>query len=390
LQRESGALPVSSADHRRYLVDRFRCDADNARAGSRPAIVANQFNTTKHARSKGTSVSSQPPSWGPYDPPPGQQPPGWGQPPAAAPRAPGWGEPGYQQPLDLPKGGDQRTGPLPLHPMTLGDILDGAFKLLKANLVVAVLVTAAFQLPLDVVSAFLQRNVLGGVGLLRFFQDPSLIEETNPLPFSSLGELAGVLVIEGVLRQYLVPFLVGCALAPVVMASYSGQQFTPGQAIGMVLRRLPLALVAFACVHLLELVGAVFCFLPALIAMAFFALTAPAFSIERLGPINAMGRSVELVGPRFWPVLGISLLAGLIAYFVNSALGWVFQLPAQIIGLGVAWPLLALGTLLPSLITMPFIALVATLLYLDARIRREGLDLQMSAASSSRDAGPAS
>src|SRR4030095_9839647 len=123
-----------------------------------------------------------------------------------------------------------------------------------------------------------------------------------------------------------------------------------GQAICAFLRRLHLALLAFVCVHLLELVGAVFCLLPALIAMTFFVMTAPAFSIERLGPINAMGRSVNLVGPRFWPVLGISLLAGLVAYFVNSALGWVFQLPAQLIGLGTAWPLLAIGTLPPSLI----------------------------------------
>jgi hypothetical protein len=358
-------------------------------------------------------VSSQPPSWGPNDPPPGQQgggqqpaawqqpgageqpaswqqPAGWGQPPGAGAPAPGWGEPGYQQPLELPKGGDQRTGPLPLHPMTLSDILDGAFKVLKANLVVAVLVTAAFQLPLDLISAYLQRNVLGGVGLLRFFQDPSLAQETNALPFNSLGELGGVILIEGLLRQYLIPFLVGCALAPTVMAAYVGEQVTAGQAIGSVLRRLHLALIAFACVHLLELAGAVFCLLPALIPMAFFVLVAPAFSIERLGPINAMGRSVNLVGPRFWPVLGISLLAGLVAYFVNSALGWVFQLPAQLIGLGTAWPLLAIGTLLPSLITMPFIALVATLLYLDARIRREGLDLQLGAARSSRAAGPAS
>jgi hypothetical protein len=370
-------------------------------------------------------VSSQPPPWEPIEPPSGpqragpdepgsqggqprepgppapdwqqpgggqqgawQQPGGWGQQPATVP-GPGWGEPGYQQPLDLPKGGDQRTGPLPLHPMTLSDIVDGAFKVLKANLLVAVLVTAAFQLPLDLISAYLQRNVLGGVGLLRFFQDPSLVQETNPLPFASLGELGGVILIEGVLRQYLIPFLVGCALAPVVMAAYVGTPLTAGQAIVAVLRRLHLALLAFVFVHLLELAGAVFCLLPALIAMAFFVMTAPAFSIERLGPIDAMGRSVALVGPRFWPVLGISLLAGLIAYFVNSALGWVFQLPAQLIGLGTAWPLLALGTLLPSLVTMPFIALVATLLYLDARIRREGLDLQLGAASPDRAAGPA-
>jgi hypothetical protein len=288
-----------------------------------------------------------------------------------------------------PKGGDQRTGPLPLHPMTLGDILDGAFKLLKANLVVAVLVTAAIQLPLDVIAAYLQRDVLGGVGLLQLFRDPSLSQEVSPIPFGSFGQLGGVLFIEVILRQFMVPFLVGCALAPVVMASYAGQEVSAGEALGLLLRRLPLALVAFVCIHLLELVGSVLCLLPALIPMAFFVLTAPAFGIERLGPINAMARSAGLVAARFWPVLGISLLAGLIAYFVDSALGSVLQLPAQLIGLHTAWPLLAVGTLLPALVTMPFIAMVATLLYLDARIRREGLDLQMTAATLDREARPA-
>src|SRR6266480_2299243 len=63
-------------------------------------------------------------------------------------------------------GGDQRTGPLPLHPMTLSDILDGAFKLFKANARTIVLVTAAFVVPLQVIAAFAQRNLLGGRGFL--------------------------------------------------------------------------------------------------------------------------------------------------------------------------------------------------------------------------------
>jgi hypothetical protein len=358
-------------------------------------------------------VSGQPPPWGPIEPPGGQPQgssgqgssgqgssgtgwgtPGWGTPGPGSPapwgaRPAGWGDPGYQAPVTLPKGGDQRTGPLPLHPMTVGDVLDGAFKLLRANLVVVVLVTAAIQLPLDVVAAYLQRDLFGGVGLLQLFRDPSLGQEVSPFPLGSIPQLGGVLFIELIVRQFMVPFLVGCALAPVVMASYAGQQVSAGQALGQLGRRLPLALVAFACVHLLELVGFLLCLLPALIPMAFFALTAPAFAVERLGPINAMARSASLAAARFWPVLGVSLLAGLIAYFVDSALGWVFQLPAQLIGLHTAWPLLAVGTLLPALVTMPFIALVATLLYLDARIRLEGLDLQLAAANLNREARPA-
>src|SRR5206468_5138917 len=73
-------------------------------------------------------VSSAPPPWGP---PPGG-PAAWGPPPPWA---------------HLPKAGSARTGPLPLHPMTFADILDGAFKLLKANLRTIVLVSAVFLIP---------------------------------------------------------------------------------------------------------------------------------------------------------------------------------------------------------------------------------------------------
>src|SRR5436309_1175943 len=97
----------------------------------------------------------QPPP--PYQPP---QPPMWPPPPGYAP-APGTMWP---SPPPLPKAGDARTGPLPLHPMTMSDILDGAFKLFKANVRTVVLITAAFVVPLQLVAAFAQRNIFGGRG----------------------------------------------------------------------------------------------------------------------------------------------------------------------------------------------------------------------------------
>ena len=46
------------------------------------------------------------------------------------------------------RAGGRRTGPLPLHPMTVGDILDGAFKLLKANARTLFTIVAVFVVPL--------------------------------------------------------------------------------------------------------------------------------------------------------------------------------------------------------------------------------------------------
>ena len=83
----------------------------------------------------------------------------------------------------LPKAGSARTGPLPLHPMMFSDLLDGSFRLLKANLSAIVLVAAVFLIPVNLVAAFFQRDLLGGYGFLEFMQDPSLAEQAaGPVP----------------------------------------------------------------------------------------------------------------------------------------------------------------------------------------------------------------
>jgi sterol desaturase/sphingolipid hydroxylase (fatty acid hydroxylase superfamily) len=115
-----------------------------------------------------------------------------------------------------------------------------------------------------------------------------------------------------------------------------------------------------------------------------FIAVAPAIVVEELGPIRGMRRSWRLMRPRFWPVLGIALLSGLIANILGSILGTPFSLVAVAIGYDVGWPLLALGAILPALVTTPFIAIVATLIYFDGRIRHEGFDLQVVAADLAR------
>ena len=105
----------------------------------------------------------------------GSAPPPWGPPSGPPYGPPAWGVPSPYPPL--PKAGSARTGPLPLHPMTVGDILDGAFKLLKANVRTIVLVSAVFLIPVNLVAAFFQRDLLGGYGLVQLANDPSLVDQ---------------------------------------------------------------------------------------------------------------------------------------------------------------------------------------------------------------------
>jgi hypothetical protein len=355
-------------------------------------------------------VSSQPPPWHPPDQPPGQPgpphppppppgpapwgppaQPGWGPSPgppsAGAPGgAPGWGVPSPYPPSPyppLPKAGSARTGPLPLHPMTFGDLLDGSFRLLKANLRTIVLVTAVFVVPVNLVAAFFQRDLFGGTSLLQLMNDPSLLEEaastgpSNAALFGSLfAALAGVLVT---------PF-VGGAVSRVVAASYLGGALEPGPALRATGRRFLALLGAFFFTLLLKAVGLVLCLVGALVPMTFFLVTTPAVMVEELGPIQAMARSVALVRPRFWPVMGIGVVSGLLATFLGNILATPFQFAALAVGFRWGWILVAVGGILPALVTTPFVSIVATLVYFDLRIRNEGFDLELIAAELARGA----
>jgi hypothetical protein len=303
------------------------------------------------------------PPWAPLEPAGGPPPP----PPEQLP----WQSP---QPwaAAFPKAGDYRTGPLPLHPMTLSDILDGAFKLLKANWRTVLLITAAFVVPLHLIAAFVQRNLYGGRSLFDAVNNPTLQSTSSD---NARFVVAGVVALVSLL---VTPFVAG-AISKVVAASYLGGEETVGSALRATGRRAWALLGAWILVHILEVIGGLLCILPGLVVMATFVAVAPAIVIEELGPIRGMRRSARLLWPRLFPVMGIALVAGFLANVVGNVLGTVPSFAALAIGLKYGWPLLAAGSILSALITTPFVAIVATLIYFDGRIRQEGFDLELMA-----------
>ncbi len=309
--------------------------------------------------------------------------------------------PGAGALLALPKGGSARTGPLPLHPMTVSDILDGAFRLLKANARVLLPIVAVFVVPLQVIGAWAQRDLLGGDGLLDALSDPSLAAVGSSFQG---GEGA---VVAGLLNLLVLPFLAG-AVSQVVASSYLGHELGVGDALRATFRRAGALFVGWIVVHLLEvaplfvlgtlLFGLVtagapgtgigilvllgfLVALPWLVAvMALSVAVAPAIVVEHLGPVAATRRSWSLVRRRFWPVLGVALLAGLVANLLGQVLGFIPSLGGLLVGAESGWALLAVGSILTAMITQPIVAIVATLQYFDARIRFEGFDLEVIAA----------
>ena len=121
--------------------------------------------------------------------------------------------------------------------------------------------------------------------------------------------------------------------------------------------------------------------------------------LERAGLRAALARSWRLTaGRQFWRVLGIRLLTSVVV----GVAAQVLSVPISLIG-GVAivatsdpshifmWQAIVAGVsgLVTGVVTTPFTAGVDALLYVDQRIRREGFDVQLVAATrADHAAGP--
>jgi hypothetical protein len=114
--------------------------------------------------------------------------------------------------------------------------------------------------------------------------------------------------------------------------------------------------------------------------------------LERQGPWRGLMRSLQLVRGSFWRVLGILVLTLIIIIIASLVLNIPFMLIEGATGGGgfgtaavtasVASVIVAaIGGIVVGAITRPLLAGVSVLLYLDMRMRKEGLDLVLRNAA---------
>jgi len=138
-------------------------------------------------------------------------------------------------------------------------------------------------------------------------------------------------------------------------------------------------------------VGFLLMVVPVLYAWTTLSLAPAAVVLERQGVRAALRRSRKLVHGSWWRVFWISLLAWVIAGVVN----FVLALPFVVVGgslTGVfsgradklsfyALLMSAIGGFVAGTLSRPFQAGVSALLYIDRRIRAEGLDMSLQQAA---------
>ena len=271
----------------------------------------------------------------------------------------------------------QQADGIPLRPLGIGDLLDGTFTTIRRNPratvgLAALLVT--FQQVLSV--AF--ELVTDGLPTFGSLEDEAF----------SLQAIGGFGGIVGTLLAAVVGAVLTGMLVVVVSEDVLGRRVTAADVWRRIRRRLGALVVAAAFAGILPYVGLIFLVVPGAILWAAWALTTPALVLEGIGPFAALRRSWRLAWPnliRVWWVRTLSVLIGFLMSFLIAV-------PFEAAGLLLAFAtgadddsqpvitvlvlvLSGLGAIAAGMITAPFLAGVLALLYIDRRMRAEGLDL---------------
>ena len=130
-----------------------------------------------------------------------------------------------------------------------------------------------------------------------------------------------------------------------------------------------------------------------------FSVASPAMVLENLGVFAAIGRSWSLTRGNFWRLFGINILTAIITSMVAGifvgiadALGAIFIVvgsssPEDVIAsLNTTYILTMVTSTIAQLLILPFTSSVNALLYIDLRMRKEGLDVELRNAVAEQQA----
>jgi hypothetical protein len=118
----------------------------------------------------------------------------------------------------------------------------------------------------------------------------------------------------------------------------------------------------------------------------------PALFAEGIGPVKAIGRSWNLTRDNWWRTFGILLLVLIMVGLIQSALGALFGgIAALIPGINdeIRAGLVTTVSTVISALVGALSPIAITLLYLDLRVRKEGLDLDQLARQALPGTAPA-
>ncbi|GAA4549397.1 hypothetical protein [Amycolatopsis samaneae] len=356
---------------------------DGSRSSTPEASASEAASATPETPVPGQGPPPGPPQTEWQAPGGAQQPPGGTPPPA--------GYPGYPQQPQWNPHGLGKPGVIALRPLNLGDILDGSITTIRRYPLLILGVSAVVAVITAALSFLLSSLVLPDLEQVATLGPGATEQELRNAAFGLLGDalltLLPTLVITLLGHTFLSGFLTEVAGKAVLGRPVDFKTSMRGLAP----RLLPL-LGLTVLYTLATIVAAFFCLLPAVVPYIFWALASPALILERGTVRQAFSRSVKLVSGSFWRVLGILLLAALIGWMISSIVQVPFNLgsgvfsqlsnPGKVVTPSTGDLLLSsVGSVIVQTVVAPFTSLVTVLVYIDQRMRREGMDIELARAA---------
>lgn len=270
------------------------------------------------------------------------------------------------------------VGGIPLRPLSVGDLLDGTFTTIRRN--------PKATLGLAAVLVTVQQLLVTGFTVLTQGLPTDAGNGTGGLSLQLIGGVGGLF---GTMLSAVVGAVLTGMLVVVVSEDVLGRRVSVSRVWARVRPRIWALLAAAAVAGLLPYLGLVFLAVPGIILWSAWALTTPALVLEGLGPIKALRRSWQLV----WPAIALVWMVRALSVLIAALIRYLVVIPFGVVGAVVAAGLaedrtalvltifLALGTIAANTLALPFLAGVLALLYVDRRIRAEGLDLVLQRQS---------
>ncbi|WP_220288218.1 glycerophosphoryl diester phosphodiesterase membrane domain-containing protein [Microbacterium trichothecenolyticum] len=320
-----------------------------------------------------------------------------------------------------------RPGIIPLHPLSFGTILGRSFAALRQN----PRVLLGFALVVQTLAYIVVLAGVLAVGWASFSRLDTLqpgTEEYDTVMAGSIAltAVAGIVLslaagaLSVIVQGIVVVEVTHAALAEKLTLGALWRQVKPiaWRLIGYSLLVI-LAIVALVAVVVLAIVGIAIAAPPAAIALTIMVILASipitwwlmiklllvpaAIIVEHATILQALSRSWTLTRGRFWPALGIIIVISVIF----AAVAQVVSLPMSFLSMGLTTiiaptgdpePTAIIGFLAATLLTQVLTLLLQSvavvvqstataLIYIDCRMRREGLDLDLLAYVERRDAG---
>jgi hypothetical protein len=284
--------------------------------------------------------------------------------------------------------------PVRLRVMPLGELLDETFKLYRRHFTVIAGVALVIILPnliLSLISGSYRANPISYLqSVAQNINNPD--ELTRIQARQQEYTSSPLYLLSFPIAALLVPFSVG-AMYRAATSLAAGNLETIGSVLLGTLRRY-FAVWGVVILGALVFVGAIaIVTIPVVLWVAIrWSVALPALFAEGIGPVKALGRSWNLVRDNWWRTVGILIIVTIMVSLIQTALAFLFGGVAAVVpGLsddlraGVVTSVTTLVDALVGAIT----PIAITMLYLDLRVRKEGLDLDQLARQAAPGASPA-